>query len=136
MSVKSVPILGNTKVVDNLCEGNEQCKSVNAVEDNKLLVNGVGIAGGGLLGYKLGENFGTIGKIAGGILGAWAGAKLSKGIATDVAAGLDHAREKEEATGKKTGFVDTSRYVVGNMFSVGQTYDGKNATADPDPDPT
>lgn len=139
--IGDVPIIGKfvekSEKGQELIEDSTQCENVNAIEDNKMLVNGVGIAGGGLLGYKIGENFGTIGKIAGGILGAWAGAKLSKGIATDVAAGLDHSREKEEKTGEKSGFIDTSRYVVGNLFSGGQKYDGKNAVndADPDPDP-
>lgn len=103
----------------------EQCTNENAVEKNKLFVNGAGIVGGGLLGYKLGENFGTLGKMAGGVIGAWVGCKLSKEVATDVAAASDYtANNKDnESTAKASRWEAT----FANLKTSGQAYNGKTA---------
>lgn len=125
LDIKKAPILRRLVKdggsLNGLYESNTTCDAENAVKRgfNGVIVTGAGVAGGGLLGYKLGENFGTIGKLAGGITGAYLGSKLSNGVASDVAAASDAAKN---SNGKLSQLKATAAN-FGN-FS-GQTYDGK-----------
>lgn len=116
-------------------EEKEQCGNVNKVNDNEWLVKGAGMAGGGLLGYKLGENFGTIGKLVGCAVGAWAGCKLSKEVAKDVASAADYV-EQNSKDGQKSK-KNLLQATISNFGNVGsQTYTGKTADVNTDADIT
>lgn len=129
LDISEVPVAG--KAFEETCKKNEQCGNVNKVNDNEWIVKGAGMAGGGLLGYKLGENFGTLGKLVGCAIGAWAGCKLSKEVATDVASAADYVEQnsKDGQESKKNLLQAT----ISNFGNVGsQTYTGKTVDTDAD----
>ncbi len=51
----------------------------------KCFFSGItGIIGGGYLGCKLGANHGILGKLVGGVIGAWSGREITKAVVADV----------------------------------------------------
>lgn len=107
----------------------------NATDSWKNILNiGGGIAGA-LGGWKLGENFGPIGKVIGcvglGIIGTKLGG-ITQEVGTDIAAAQDYSREAE-AKGAKGNF---GKALWNNLINFGgQTYDGakgSEATAESD----
>lgn len=133
LDISEVPIAG--KVFEGVCEKNEENKHVNTIEDHKLLVNGAGTVGCGLLGYKLGENFGTLGKLAGCAIGAWAGYKLSNEVAHDVAAAADYVEQNSKDGNKSKK--NLLQATISNFGDInGQKYTGKTVDANTDADIT
>ena len=131
--VNNIPFIGN--LFDKTCEKKEDCRNVNKVDKYDLAIGGIGAAGGGIIGYKLGEDFGTLGKLAGGVIGAWVGCKLTKETAKDVAAASDYV-ENNSKDGNKAK-ISKFEATISNMMNVkGQTYTGKTNDADSDLDAT
>lgn len=123
--------LKNLNSVKTAVEDKEQCHNVNKINDSKLLVNGAGIVGGGLLGYKLGENFGTAGKLIGCAVFAGVGYKFSHELATDVAAAADYVKQNsKDGTDSKKNLLQATFANLANLD--GQVYTGKTVDADPD----
>lgn len=88
------------------------------------ILNIGGAIGGALGGWKLGEKFGTVGKVVGGVGLAVIGSKLGsmvQEVGTDVAAAQDYSREAEKK-GAKGNF---GKALWGNLTNFkGQSYDG------------
>ena len=130
-----MPNNGNYVVdnVENMIESTDERKinetSVRGTTNKwKWFLNiGGGIAGA-LGGWKLGENFGPVGKIVGcvglGILGTKLG-KITQEVGTDIAAAQDYSREAE-----KKGVKGTFWKALGNnlMDFNGQSFDGANGS--------
>lgn len=92
------------------------------------LLNVGGCIAGALGGWKLGENFGTVGKVVGGVGLAIVGTKLGsivKEIGTDVAAAQDYSREAE-----KKGVSGTfGKAFWNNLTNLGgQSFDGASGS--------
>lgn len=131
LDISEVPIIG--KLFKKTCEKNEENSHVNTIEDHKVLVNGAGTIGCGLLGYKLGENFGTLGKLAGCAIGAWAGYKLSNEVAHDVAAAADYVEQNSKDGNKSKK--NLLQATISNFGDInGQSYTGKTVDANTDAD--
>lgn len=136
--------IGNT-IVDGVSDAAESLDSRkenetsfrNATDKWKLLINlGGGIAGA-IGGWKLGSNFGTVGKVVGGVGLCLVGSKLGKivqEVGTDVAAAQDYAREAEEKSGKG----NFGKALWNNLCNWdGQSYDGAKGseiTVDSEPE--
>ena len=88
------------------------------------ILNIGGAIGGALGGWKLGEKFGTVGKVVGGVGLAVIGSKLGsmvQEVGSDVAAAQDYSREAEKK-GAKGNF---GKALWGNLTNFkGQSYDG------------
>lgn len=129
--IGDAPCAKNNELVKQTVENKEQCHNVNKVDDSKLLVKGAGIVGGGLLGYKLGENFGTAGKLIGCAVFAGLGCKFSRELATDVAAAADYVKQNsKDGTDSKKNLLQATFANLANLD--GQVYTGKTVDADPD----
>ena len=131
--ISNIPVIGSA--FDKVCEKKEDCRNANKVDKYDILVGGAGIAGGGLLGYKLGENFGSFGKLAGGVIGAWVGCKLAKETAKDIAAASDYV-ENNSKDGNKAKISRFEAFIDNAKNINGQTYTGKTKDADSDLDAT
>jgi len=130
--IGDLPGIKNMECVKQAVEKNEQCHNVNKVEDSKLLVNGAGLVGGGILGYKLGENFGTAGKLIGCAVFAGVGYKFAHEVATDVAAASDYVQQNsKDGTDSRKNMLQAT---IANFATLsGQAYTGKTVdAADPD----
>ncbi len=92
--------------------------------EDSVLIKGAGAAGCGLLGYMLGSNFGTFGKLVGGIVGVWGGWKLTKEVATDVGAAQDYCAKNKGANFFKA--------FGANTLTIGHKYDGTTTDVEPD----
>lgn len=116
-------------ISDSFIALDERRSGEKSAKDSETLINIGGGIGGLLLGSYLGSNFGTIGKIGGGILGAFVAPKLINGIAVDAACASDYVEE-----GKKQGKERNWFGAFGsNLLNFsGQTYKGITEDADPD----
>lgn len=120
--INNLPLIGG--FFDKTCEKYEDCSTANKTDKYGFVIGGAGVVGGGLLGYKLGENFGTLGKLAGGVVGAWAGCKLAKETAKDIAAASDYV-ENNSKDGNKSK-ISKFEASIKNIATInGQAYDGK-----------
>lgn len=113
----------------------------------KSMSNGVGdffsgiggAVGGGLLGWKLGDNFGTLGKLAGCVIGAWGGSKVLKEVVADVRGAKQYVDENSSngilGIGAKDSTVSFCKAVWENIKDVGgQIYDMNTKDSDLEPD--
>jgi len=112
---------------DDIKEDKMNTEASDNYDDKKLLVTvGTGI-GGAVLGAKLGERFGAIGKIGGAIAGAWITPKFVNGIAEDVTGTIDYVN-KCERNGQEANFLKT---LGSNILDVkGQEYTGDSDIPD------
>lgn len=94
--------------------------------EDSFFLKAAGGVGTALLGWKLGSNFGTLGKLAGGVVGAWVGSKVMKELATDFGAAQDYCNKNKDANFLKAFGV--------NAITIGHKYDGTTIDADAGPD--
>lgn len=127
-SLNQIPLIGG--LFDGVCEENSNSKNENKVNGSWILGIG-GTVGGALLGSYLGKDFGTIGKIGGGILGAFVAPKLVKGIALDAACASDYVEEGKKQ-GKQRDWLSAFGSNLTNLS--GQSYNGHTVDVDPDVD--
>lgn len=101
----------------------------------KSLSNGVGdffsgvggAVGGAVLGWKFGDNFGPVGKLAFGVIGAWGGSKILKEVVADVRGAKQYVDENSSkgflGIGAKDSQVSLGKAVWENLKDIGgQTY--------------
>lgn len=100
-----------------------------------------GNVGGAVLGYKLGSNFGFLGKLAGAATMAWVGGKLTKEVVADVRGAMQYsdANTKEGGlfTKSKKPAVSTVKAMISNFANFGgQDYNMHTVdpAADSEPD--
>lgn len=96
-------------------------------DDKKWLVTAGSAIGGAVVGSKLGERFGAIGKIGGGIIFAIAAPKFINGVAEDVTGTIDYVN-KCEREGQDVSFIKT---LGSNIMNIkGQEYSGDSDVPD------
>lgn len=117
-AVSKIPVFG-----ESLGRGIDPELSEHKYEDS-FFTKAAGVVGGGLLGYKFGSNFGTFGKVALGVIGAYVGPKLTKEFGADFGAAKDYCAKNNDAKFVKT--------FASNLFTVGQKYDGLTSDSEPD----
>lgn len=124
-SLEDLPLIGG--LFKDACEANENQHNVNQVRnvtDNLLVKVGM-YAGGGLLGSYLGKDFGVIGKVGGGLLGAFVVPKLVNEVSYDVAAATDYVEEGRK-NGEERSWLSA---FGGNVMRLGgQAYTGYTET--------
>lgn len=103
-------------------------KAEDFVDNHEFLTNILGHVGGGLAGYKLGSNFGGIGKVLGGVIGVWKGDDLADELAHDFAGAIDYAGQGDSLSSKISRF---TKAASGNLFNFsGQSYTGNTTEAE------
>lgn len=131
--VGDIPFVGGTleKVLSKQIDTYTTNATENEADDKEWLIKGAGGAAGGIVGYKLGSNFGGIGKVIGGVAGAWLGSKYSDEIVHDITAAIDYTKQNtDENDDFKTKASRFLKAASGNLFKDGQSYTGKSSEAD------
>lgn len=131
-SLNQIPLIGG--LFDGLCADNENQKNVNAVNSKSWLVNIGGGIGGALLGSYLGKDFGVVGKVGLGVVGAFVAPKLINGIALDAAAATDYVEEGKKKGVERNWFSAFGRNLMDIKGQACTGYSTEEVSADAGPD--
>ena len=111
---------GITGILSGDDDKGEAIESVSSGIGN-IAVHVGGTAAGALLGYGVGSNWGTLGKLGGAVIGAFAGGFTSGEIAEDIAGMIDCVNANEDCD---IGIGDKIKMLFSNFINLnGQTYD-------------